>query len=507
MADILVIGANPTGLILANMLIQHGITTKVIDHRSTPEDANFLDIRKLPIILSCSSLELLHNGGLLGNFVKNNHKLFGARYHWKKRTLLFKFSQAGESPLPFSLSTTYQEFEKHLIHMFLEHGGVIDWATRPVTLVDNNIFIESTKISQNFEKRKIYHPHWIIASEADNNSDIKDLVKNQIKIRKAHREVVFINCDEGQSFEEDHIHLLPVTKHFLNFVFYNPQERTKQLCLPQGIHGLSPKLKHKLLYTYNLVIADEQYHIKTTHSSILPSEHGNLLFLGSLSHNLVLSYLNGINANIHAAFNLAWKLLPVLKKVASKYLVVTKEQENGNILPHISETTEKRAKKLPFSRLYAPALMYYFLKGCRKLNNASGEYYYPPHQALKYRFSDIIKISPQDKEILGPGPGMRAIDFHLNEGTFLLDPLKSSKHLLIFFKDRIDLQRALQEEYGEWVEVITIKDPRILKLYHANANSLFIIRPDRYIGYRTHTFKLHELISYLLRIFATEKID
>ncbi|SPN73312.1 hypothetical protein,FAD binding domain [Chlamydia serpentis] len=504
MADVLIIGANPTGLILANMLIQYGISVKVIDNRNSPDDSSFLDCGKLPIILSCSSLELLHNGEMLGRFVQENHKIFGARYHWKKRTLLFKFSQATDSPVPFSLSTTYENLEKHLINEFLKRGGIIDWATRPVTLVDNNIFIESTKVSQNFENREIYNPKWIIACEADNNLDIKDLVKNHLRARKINREVLFINCDEGEPFEEDHIHLLPITNNFLNFVFYNPQERTKQLCLPQGTHSISTKLKQKLLYTYNLVISEENFYLKTSHLTF-PSDYGNLLFLGSLSNNLLLSYLNGINTNIHAAFNLAWKLLPVLKKAALKHLVITKEQEDGNILPYVSPNTEKRAKKLPFSRLYTPALMYYFLKGCRKFNTTGEEYYYPPYKALKYRSSDIIKMSPQDKEISGPGPGMRAIDARLESGSFLLDPLKSSKHLLIFFKDIPDLKQALQEEYGEWIEVSNIKEPRILKLYHANPNSLFIIRPDRYIGYRTHTFKLHELISYLLRIFASEK--
>ncbi|WP_201456996.1 FAD-dependent monooxygenase [Chlamydia sp. 17-3921] len=502
MTDILVIGANPTGLILANMLIQHDISVKIIDHRNSSENPNFLDCRNLPIILSCSALELLHNGKLLNNFVEKQHKIFGARYHWKKRTLLFKFNQHNNSPTPFSIITTYGELEQHLINTFLTRGGVIDWATRPVTLVEDRIFIESTALSQNFEKREIYNPKWIIACEADADPDIKDLLKTHVKLRKTHKETFFINCDEGQSFEESHAHLIPLTKLFLNFVFYNPIEKTKQLCLA---HALSPKLKEKLRHTYNLIVSEEGSHIKTSFN-VLPSEYSNMLFLGQLTHSLSFSYLNGVNTNIHSAFNLAWKLIPVLKRAASKYLIKSKEQREGNILPLFSEKVERRTKNLPFSCFYAPALMYYFLKGCRQLDNVGGEYYYPPHKALKYCSSDLIKITPQDKEIQGPRPGMRAADIQLEEGSFLLDSLRGMKHLLLFFKDRKDLCQALQEEYGEWIEVKIIKDPKILKLYHANPDSLFIIRPDRYIGYRTHTFKLHELISYLLRIFASEKI-
>ena len=211
-----------------------------------------------------------------------------------------------------------------------------------------------------------------------------------------------------------------------------------------------------------------------------------------------------MNSNIHEDFNLGWKLLPVLKKAASSQLIFSKELKTSHVLPHFNEVHQKRAVKLLFSNMYTPALMYYYLKKCRKLDIVEGELYYPSHRALKYEASDIIKVSPNDKEIRGPRPGSRALDVRLDTGDYLLDSLKNAKHLLIFFKNRNDLVSALLEEYGEWVDVIATEDPNVHKFYHANPESLFIIRPDRYIGYRTHSFKLHELISYLLRIFATE---
>ncbi|EPP37328.1 3-(3-hydroxy-phenyl)propionate/3-hydroxycinnamic acid hydroxylase [Chlamydia avium] len=509
MTDVLVIGANPTGIILASLLVQHGVSVKVIDHRDSSDEPGYLDCRELPVILSCSSLELLDNAGLLENFVDKGHKIFGARYHWKKRTILFKFNQASESRFPFCLSTSYQAFSRHLIQQFEKHGGTIQWNTRPVTLVDNSIFIEKTKTSQNFENREIYNPKWIIASETDTDPDVKDLFKTQIKFRKHVKDILFVHCDEGEPFEESHIHLVPCSKSFLNFVFYNHEKGSKQLCLTNTSYPLSVKSRRQLLYNYKLAVtddADAYYHIRAQVHQY-PTDYNNFLFLGSVLNNLTFSYLTGINTNIHAAFNLAWKLVPVVKKAASKYLVTAKEHENGNILPHLSEKRQRQAKKLLFSNLYAPALMYYFLKGCRLLEVSGGEYYYPAHKALKYQNSEIIKISPQDREIRGPSPGMRAINVQLENGSYLLDSLKSIKHLLIFFKDRTDLEKALREEYGTWLEVIVTKDPKVFSVYHANPDSLFIIRPDCYIGYRTHKFKLHELISYLLRIFATEKTE
>lgn len=503
MADVLIIGATPSSLILANMLIQHQIDVKLIDQRAPQDLLSASPFNNLPIILSSSSLELLDAAGLLEDLVSMGHKFFGVRYHWKKHTVLFKFAQTANSRFPYSLGLTLGDLTSHLIQTFEKQGGVIHWSTRPVTLVDDSIFIEKTKDHQNFSNREIYTPKWIIAGEPDDNPDVLDLFKNQLKIKKITKEALFVLCDESEPFEEDHIHFLPLAKSFLNFVFYNHTQQAKQLYLPSSA-TVSPKLKQRLLYTNNLAVTNEEQHIKIT-SHIYPPNHRRTLFIGTMANNLTFSYVNGVNSNIHAAFNLGWKLIPVLKQAASTHLINIKEKELGNILPHFSEKPQGKVQKLFLSNLYTPALMYYFLRGFRQLESHGGELYYPSHKALKYQNSDIIKMSLADKEIRGPKPGDRAIDMLLEDGSYLLDSLKNAKHLFLFFKERKDLQQALIEEYSDWLDVFTVCDPKAFKLYHANPESFFIIRPDRYIGYRTHSFKLHELISYLLRIFSSEK--
>lgn len=507
MIDVLIMGANPSGLILASILQQHGARIKVIDSRDSITASLPLPLHSLPVVLSSSSLELLDNIDLLGDLLDKGRKIFGARYHWKQRTVLFKFNQSSASRCPFSLLISYNELVTHLLEEFERLGGVVNWATRPVTQVEQNLFIESTKSSsQVYEGREIFTPKWIIACEMDADPDLKDLLKTQIKTKKIHKEALFVDCEEGEPFEESHIHLLPVTKSFVNFVFYNPYRGSRQLYLANTSGPLSSKFKNKLLYTYGLALAEDPLSIS---SSLLqyPFCHDRYIFLGSIANNLSFSYLSGVNSNIHDAFNLGWKLLPVIKKAASSQLILSKELKTSHVLPHFNEVHQKRATKLLFSNMYTPALMYYYLKGCKQLDAAEGELYYPSHRASKYEASDIIKVSPNDKEIQGPRPGSRALDIRLDTGNYLLDSLKNAKHLLVFFKERPDLVHALLEEYGEWVDVIVTEDPKVHKLYHANPESLFIIRPDRYIGYRTHTFKLHELISYLLRIFAAENAN
>lgn len=500
MAEILIIGANPTGLILANILAERGVSTKVIDQRDSLESPGLSGFQDLPIMLSCSSLELLDNADLLSGL--EGEPFYGVHYHWRKRTVLFKFNQSTDSRYASTLLTTYKKLTQHLIHKLEERGGYVSWATRPVTLVDDNIFIESTRTPQSFENREVHHPKWVIACEVDHDPDIRDLFKNHVKARKYNKDAIFVRCHELQNFDKDYVHMLPGVKNLVNLVFCH-QENWEFFIANHSVFP-SLKLKQKLQRNYHLDISENYQAYKITYYQY-PFNQAQFLFVGSVAHNLTFSYLSGANHNIHSAFNLGWKLVPVLKQVASCNLVTTVEQKSCHTLPYLSD--EKLAKKLLFSQYYKPALVYCYLKGCRQFGSSNGEFYYSPNKALRYEQSALIRMSSQDKEIRGPRPGMRALDFCLEDGSYLLDALRGTKHLLIFFKERPDLQQALLEEYGDWINVVVVKDPRIFKLYYANPETLFIIRPDRYIGYRTHMFKLHELISYLLRIFSPENLS
>ncbi|WP_213318278.1 FAD-dependent monooxygenase [Chlamydiifrater volucris] len=500
MAEVLVIGANPTGLILASHLIARGFSVKLIDHREGPDGpVGSSDAQDVPAILSCSSLELLAGMNLLDDFPNRGHKLLGAQYNWHKKTIAFKFNPPSHSATPYSLSTTYKTLEKFLIDKFCNLGGVIDWNMRPVTLVDNNIFIEKISEANNFENREILSPKWILACESDDNRNVRELIKAGGKFKKLTKESCTVFCRESDHLSDDYIHILPANGSFLNFAFYNPHLESRVLWL-SGVSHPSPKLCKKILYTNNLVLQPEGSSIRTTHFS-LPESHHNILFVGNSANTFSLSYLSGVNSNIHAACNLAWKLLLVLKKESPKTLLTSKEVKESRMLPYVGKHMQKKPHHLPFYGSLSSAFVYWFLKSYCRVFPGKKEYY-RPHQALRYTNSAIIKNSSKEKNSSELRPGSRAIDIKLDDGSFLLDSLEGFKHLLIFFKDRPELINAIKEEYGDWIEVIVAKDPKIFSSYNATSETLFVIRPDRYIGYCTHSFKLQELISYLLRIFV-----
>ncbi|WP_230454885.1 FAD-dependent monooxygenase, partial [Chlamydia trachomatis] len=128
MIDVLIMGANPSGLILASILQQHRARIKVIDSRDSITASLPLPLHSLPVVLSSSSLELLDNINLLGDLLDKGRKIFGARYHWKQRTVLFKFNQSSASRCPFSLLISYNELVTHLLEEFERLGGVVNWA-------------------------------------------------------------------------------------------------------------------------------------------------------------------------------------------------------------------------------------------------------------------------------------------------------------------------------------------------------------------------------------------
>lgn len=500
MTDVLIIGANASGLILASKLMQQGVQVTLIDHREYDEEDSHITLPHFPIALSCSSLELLHNSQLYQGLETIANKTSSACYNWKNKKLYFQFVHGNHSPTPHVLTLTHRQFIRHLIQKFLDLGGNILWGKRPVTLVDSSIFIENVNTTTQFENREVYTPQCIIACEADDNPYLHDLIKSWSKVKKITKENYLVPCSTSEEFSQDTIHLLPHTKNFLNFLFYNPETQSNQLLISDH-SSIHPKTCAYLKQVHQIECEYPGSSCKIQYFHTQPTEVQNILFLGTTKKTFTFSYLFGINSNIHEACNLAWKILPVVRKAASHVLIKQQETESAPLFPYLNDAVQDRTSRLPFIRTCTPAVAYYALKSFQKWHPNRGDRL-DLHQTLHYSDSSLIKLPSGNKTHYALQPGYRAIDYQMPDKSFLLDPLSASKHLLLFFKDSPELIQAIHEEYGQWIDSKVIHDPKIQELYQATANSLFIIRPDRYIGYCSRNFKPQELVAYLLRIFA-----
>jgi 2-polyprenyl-6-methoxyphenol hydroxylase-like FAD-dependent oxidoreductase len=113
--EVLVVGAGPTGLVMACELARRGIRIKIIDKSDAPSS------RSRALVVHARSLELFQKMGIAEQFLEAGQKVRGVNMfvNGRKRAS-FEFSNMGEldTPYPFLLMVsqvqTEQILEAHL---------------------------------------------------------------------------------------------------------------------------------------------------------------------------------------------------------------------------------------------------------------------------------------------------------------------------------------------------------------------------------------------------------
>jgi 2-polyprenyl-6-methoxyphenol hydroxylase-like FAD-dependent oxidoreductase len=130
--DVLIAGAGPTGLTMANVLARSGVSFRVLDKKAGPVE----ETRAL--VMHAKTLELLDKLGLADWAIEEGRRL-GAAVLLKegKRAAKLSFFDDGRderTPYPFALVYEQDRIERLLIRGLEEAGGGVEWGTELLSL-------------------------------------------------------------------------------------------------------------------------------------------------------------------------------------------------------------------------------------------------------------------------------------------------------------------------------------------------------------------------------------
>jgi len=139
--DVLIVGAGPTGLVLALYLNKCGIRARIIEKNSGPGEAS------RAMVVQARTLEFYRQLGFAEDVINDGIKL--EKIHLIERgkeAAVFKFGDFGEglSPYPFALSYPQDDHEKLLGAKLAEVGISVEWGTELVAFVDAGDYVSTT---------------------------------------------------------------------------------------------------------------------------------------------------------------------------------------------------------------------------------------------------------------------------------------------------------------------------------------------------------------------------
>lgn len=330
--DVLITGAGPTGLTLANELIRYGIDCRVIDkaeHTSKTSKA----IGVMP-----RTLELLERLQLSESFIEKGLPV----YHFtvfsdEKRLVRLDFKKHLKGCFPYLLTIPQYETEEMLFQNLLRLGGKVEWHQKLIDVKEKAEYAAAVVEDSNGVKRQIWSKY-IIGCDGP-YSTVREWLLPEFNGEQLKKD--FAQADLKVEWEKPSDQIFAFVKNGNLSAFFpmkNKQHRVvittnkeKHDAPPVELDELRQAFAEAGVPTAELSGTTWTSRFRINQQNVEKGRYGRVFLAGDAAHTYTPVGAQGMNTGMQDAFNLGWKLAFVLKYHCSSDLLDTYTPEREPI--------------------------------------------------------------------------------------------------------------------------------------------------------------------------------
>jgi 2-polyprenyl-6-methoxyphenol hydroxylase-like FAD-dependent oxidoreductase len=343
--DVLIVGAGPTGLMLANQLGRRGIRPIIIDRHSGPAQ------QSRAMAVHARTLEIYAKLGIAARAVELGRPGNGANMWVKgRRKARIPFEEMGRdmSPFPYVLMLGQDDNERILGSHLRSLGIDVQWNTELVALEQAPDHVKATIKDSDGTTRTVTAAY--VAGCDGGRSGVREM--NNIGFPGAPYEHAFFVADTEATgpMVADELNVFLWNKGFhLYFPMRGPNRWRVIGMLPPELtnkkdptfEDLVPALQQEggghLHFTSCLWFSTYRIHHRCTERF----RDRRCFILGDAAHVHSPMGGQGMNTGLQDAYNLAWKLALVVSKQADDSLLDSYEAERMPVAHRLLETTDR----------------------------------------------------------------------------------------------------------------------------------------------------------------------
>jgi 2-polyprenyl-6-methoxyphenol hydroxylase-like FAD-dependent oxidoreductase len=337
---VVIVGAGPTGVMLAIELARRGISVRIFDKQ--PKRSN--ETRAIGI--HARTLETFHQLGIVDQFLERGHKTTGMAVHTRARRNTRVDFDGLDSPYPFVLMLG-QDQTQEILDRKLERLGVSIERGVEVSKVDHQVDGVEITITRSTEHEETLCADWVIGCDGAHS------------VVRRHLGGSFDGDDYGQDWLMTEVNIdWPVERERFHVFSYTaapvvafplPAGRWR-VFLPQVPNRAGERQPPTMREIERLVAQRGPAGMKLTNPTLLQAfrcyrrstrimRRGRLLLAGDAAHIHSPAGGQGMNTGLHDACNLGWKLALVARDEASPELLDTYQDERLPIAASVLELT------------------------------------------------------------------------------------------------------------------------------------------------------------------------
>jgi 2-polyprenyl-6-methoxyphenol hydroxylase-like FAD-dependent oxidoreductase len=481
--DVLIVGAGPVGLFLANECARRGLDYRIIETRSSQSE------HSKALAIFPRTLEIFDMAGVVTPFFKlanrvtsvsvvtNGHKLAHMRFAPK------------ESPYPFIAMVPQDVTERLLVEHLQRSGGAVEYNTTFVAAVEQNDAVDviMEKPGQALKLRASF----VIGCDGA-HSAVRHLLNLPFEGAEYHDSFILADVESNESLPADELQLCPSE---LGPVAIFPMSATRRriVAVVDKMEGDAPSLE--LVRKVIAERAPSGFEAHALHwSSYFRIHHrqaarlrvGRMFIAGDAAHIHSPFGGQGMNTGLHDIWNLVWKLDLVLRGRGTEELLESYTAERRPVIKQVIETTDFLTKAMGTPSKLAQNLRNAVIPMVSRLA--------PFQHAFVQRLSEL-GISYEGSPIV-EGAGKRYLDESMRGGDGIC-----SRFLLLLDSDADSSARHAAMQLSE-----SFSD--VLDLRVRPRNEITLVRPDGYIAYsassRNRVAALSDVRSLLERQTSDE---
>lgn len=505
--EVLIVGAGPTGLMLACDLQRRGIPFQIIDRAKTPS----LEARAVAI--QARSLEIFRKLGLFEQLLDQGVSIEGVRTY-KDRKLSHRFSVNTASDeiaqLPYLLTLEQHVTESILLNHLKKSGVEVQRGVELKRLENRTEEVRSWLVGPPGEHT--LSSEFVVGCDGSRSS-IRKL--SGIVMKGANLNAVYRIADVEVAWDLPSAEILRFPKGDWEMVatpLPGAQRYRLNMCEPAPYSSATGVLDYGTLDTPPCLETFESRlqeispcALRVRASSSLLSyrvsfgiaqryRSGRIFLAGDSAHLIPQSAAHGMNMGLQDAHNLGWKLGLVLRNLAPRELLDSYGSERRQVaLETLLELSADRSSAYRATHLASRA----------NLDRWSQLH-------LKYRTEPPLHREFQRPLLTGSRAPDGTFEFDGSERSLRTLLIGYQYHLLIFSKQddmRLDrLLLKLREDFAKVLQYhvvgITNKLVQTLpRVYQARHGDLVLIRPDGFIDISASLNQTGEFLSHLERTF------
>jgi 2-polyprenyl-6-methoxyphenol hydroxylase-like FAD-dependent oxidoreductase len=518
--SVLIVGAGPTGLMLACQLTRFGIPYRIIEQHSGPTT------QSRALAIQPRSLELFAQMGLAEQAVAQGRPAKGIYYVARGKLvqrLALEGYGTGLTAFPYLLILDQAQTEQLLIDFLHRHGHAVEWQTELVSFTQSSRGVVATLQPAAGPPEQV-QAAWLVGADGASST-----VRHGLGIPfagKTYQASLFVlDCRLAWPFPDDEGYIafsatsfaafFPMTAGRWRVISILPDAVSTQesITFAEVAQGFAARMQMEV------VLSDPHwlsvYH--SHHRSAATFQQGRCFLAGDAAHVHSPVGAQGMNTGLQDAHNLAWKLALVITGHAAPWLLATYTEERRPVAQRLVRTTD-RVFQLTLSQnpLLRWWIMYLAPKALalvlREKHLARLAFTTIAQIGITYRQNRLARHASGGafpRQAPRPGDRLPYVEFAAGGNKVnIQDAVKEPAFHLLLFPGTQPAARllTLQQVADTFAGVIVVKTiplaPGTQALYQRfrmGQGGCYLVRPDMYIAYRSVGFNAMHLAHYLAR--------